>query len=99
MKVSFSDVCDFLNELEREKTKIVRVTAKEQPINNGTSEMYLRAGFLVGENLNELNQYCGETFQGNKSNEMRENYESLENEIREFCKAQGIEVRGGEYDG
>ncbi len=99
MKVSFSDVSDFLDELEREETKVVRVTGKQHSINNGVSEMFLIAGFLVGENLNELTQHCGETFQGDKSNEMLGQYEAFENEIREFCKTQGIEVRGGEYDG
>lgn len=99
MKVSFSNVCDFLNEIEREETKIVRITVKEQAINNGVSEMFLVAGFLVSESLNELTQYCGQTFQGDESNEMLKQYEAFENEIREFCKAQGIEVRSGEYDG
>ena len=98
MKVIFNDISGFLNELEREETKIVRITAKEQAINNGVSEMFLVAGFLVGENLNELTQYCGQTFQGDESNEMLKQYKTFENEIREFCETQDIEVRGGEYD-
>ncbi len=99
MKVTFGDISDFLVELEREETNVVRVTTKEQAINNGTAELFLRAGFLVGDNLNELTQYCGETFQGNESNQMTEQYKVYEKDIREFCEAHDIDVRGGEYDG
>jgi len=99
MKVVFSDVADFLDELNKADTKLVRVTGKQNAINNGVSELFLRAGFLVGENLNELTQYCGETFQGNHSTGMLDQYKAVESEIREACKAQGVEVRGGEYDG
>lgn len=99
MKACFSEISEFLDELGKEETKIVRITAKEKSINNGTSELFLLSGFTVGENLNELNQYCGETYVGDESNEMIEQYKAFENEIQEFCEAHDIEVRGGEYDG
>lgn len=99
MKVSFSEVSDFLDELGREEVQLVRITPTGRAINNGTSELFLRAGFLVGENLNELTQHCGETFQGDQSTEMLDQYKLFENEINEFCEAHDIEVRSGEYDG
>ena len=99
MKVVFDHVPDFLNELKRVETILVRIHPRKQAINNGVSEMFLRAGFIAGGDLNELTQHCGETFHGDESNEMLDQYKSLEDEIREFCKAGGIEVRGGEYDG
>ena len=99
MKSSFSGVSDFLDELGREEVEFVRITPTERAINNGVSELSLRAGFVVGENLNELNQCCGETYQGNESSEVEERYEAFENEIKEFCEAHDIGIRCGEYDG
>ncbi len=99
MKVNFIEMPDFLNELERVETLLVRITPKQQAVNNGVSEMFLRAGFVAGGDLNELTQHCGETYQGDQSNEMQDQYKAFGDEIREFCKAKGIEDRGGEYDG
>jgi len=97
MKVVFNNFAEFLDELRKVETEYVRVTAKEQAVNDGVSELFLRAGFLVGEDLNELTQCCGETWKGNSEAEMK--YEACEIVINDVCKEKGIEVRGGEYDG
>ena len=97
MKVVFSDVAEFLDELRKVETEIVRVTPKQQAINNGVSELFLRAGFLVNEDLNELTQSCGEAWTG--SDEASRQYDTCEAVISNACNEKGIEVRGGEYDG
>ncbi len=98
MKVIFSDMAEFLDELQKVETECVRITAKEQVINNGVSELHLRAGFLVGEELSELTECCGEILAGDAS-KASEQYEACEAVINDVCKEQGVEVRGGEYDG
>lgn len=105
MQVHFSDVREFQEELEADKTKIcrsiVRLTKMFQPrkLSPDIRHVYVIAGALVRSSLIELRVYCGVQRGSDvpQSKESLEKAEQIITQIEAWARSHEIEIRAGVF--
>lgn len=103
MRIEFDNLEAFLDEIkaelaDTEVSHCVRVTAETQDVNNGVTQVFLKAGFLPNDTLRELRLYCGEDWAGGGADGSRE-FKQLLDQLDTACAKMKVTVRGGVYRG
>jgi hypothetical protein len=105
MKVHFSDVREFQDELALDKTRvyrsIVRVTKMFQPSKSypTASHVYVIAGACVRSALIELRVYCGQHWGPDRpqSKEALEKADQIITGLEAWGQSHGLELRAGVF--
>lgn len=97
--VEFNSLQDFLTELALDAQKVddkqVRCCVATQPQNEGVSDVFVRAGFMVNGNRMHVAEKCGELWAGDRGE--HHNAGELTAAIADTCRELGLELRGGEF--
>lgn len=97
--VEFTSVEAFLADLDEDAdlvADVVRVEIVTQKQNEGVSDVFVRAGFVVGESRRQLVLHCGEEWKPSGGGG-REQAEQVVAELTERVKQRNIEVRAGGF--
>ena len=97
--VEFSSVEAFLADLDEDAdliADVVRVEIVTQKVNEGVSDVFVRAGFVVDSSRRQLVLHCGEEWKPSGGGG-REQAEKVVSDLTKRVKERSIEVRAGGF--